>query len=162
MRENTAQMPVVEPLPLDLTGLKWWQKLTIWLTYRRQWRLVQDYEFWCPIIDDWCRIPAGFIFDFASVPKLLYSILNPTGLLLAGSVPHDFIYRHGGLWTCSNPGEDCFVRITRKRADRIFLAIGEMIGAGWAYKSAWLMLRLFGGRSYLPPTVARHQKNSIG
>ena len=61
-------------------------------------RLLEDYVYQIgsckPII-----IPEGFETDFASVPRLLWPIASPMGILRYGSLPHDFGYQHGYLLT---------------------------------------------------------------
>lgn len=42
------------------------------------------------------KIPAGYITDFASNPRFLWSILPPHGGLMLASLPHDWGYSHGG------------------------------------------------------------------
>lgn len=56
-------------------------------------------------------VPAGFVTDFASVPKPGHSIYGPTGFYQFPAVIHDYLY-----WEQST---------TRKRADDIFLMAME-------------------------------------
>jgi len=39
-------------------------------------------------------IPEGFTFDGASVPRVFWPILNPTGILLVPGLFHDFAYKY--------------------------------------------------------------------
>lgn len=49
---------------------------------------------------DILRVPAGYTCNAASVPPLLWIIVPPTGLILYGSIPHDYGYeRTGRMWT---------------------------------------------------------------
>jgi len=61
-------------------------------------RLLEDWVYQIgesrPII-----IPEGFETDFASVPRFLWPIASPMGILRYGSLPHDFGYQHGYLLT---------------------------------------------------------------
>lgn len=41
-------------------------------------------------------VPAGYITDFASTPRVVWWITPPHGGLVIGSVPHDWGYSHGG------------------------------------------------------------------
>lgn len=41
-------------------------------------------------------VPKGYVTDFASTPRLLWSILPPHGGLMMASLPHDWGYSHGG------------------------------------------------------------------
>ncbi len=143
LNERSYVLPAVRPLPLNLKGKNWLSRLICWLTFRRQWELTEDYVFWCPLFERACMIPKGFTFDFASTPKIFYPLFNPTGFLLAGSIPHDFAYRHGGLLVIK---EDRlrFTIVTRGEADEIFLSIGKSMGTAVIYRLAYNALRLFG------------------
>ena len=55
-------------------------------------------------------IPSGFVTDFASVPRIFWSIAPPVGHHTKASVVHDYLY-------C----KDCKYKVTRYEADRIFL-----------------------------------------
>lgn len=41
-------------------------------------------------------IPVGYITDFATTPRILWSLLPPHGGLMLASLPHDWGYSHGG------------------------------------------------------------------
>jgi hypothetical protein len=58
--------------------------------------------------------PAGFITDFASVPRVLWSILPPFGPYSRAAVIHDYLYVVGGC--------------ERSYADAIFLDAMKSIG----------------------------------
>ena len=61
-------------------------------------RLLEDWVYQIgdsrPVI-----IPEAFETDFASVPRPLWPIASPMGILRYGSLPHDFGYQHGYLLT---------------------------------------------------------------
>tara|TARA_R110000851_G_scaffold108030_7_gene228746 strand:- start:643 stop:1020 length:378 start_codon:yes stop_codon:yes gene_type:complete len=61
-------------------------------------------------------IPKGFIFDGASIPKVLRSFVNKDGLWKS-SLLHDFLYR-------TQP-------VSRKIADQLFLLQMKIDGVGW-------------------------------
>ncbi len=80
-------------------------------------------------------IPAGFQTDFASVPKMFWSIIPPMGLYTIAAIAHDFLY-----WDKT---------YARKFADKVFKALMEF------YKVAkikiivmYAAVRIGGGRSY--------------
>lgn len=62
-------------------------------------------------------VPEGFITDFASVPRPLWSILPPYGRHGKAAVIHDGLYKTKGL----------FGKYTRKQCDRIFLTGMEVL-----------------------------------
>lgn len=92
------------------------------------------------------RIPKGFQYDGASVPRLLWSLtgLLPDGLIRSAALVHDVFYRFDGCpplgwlyeymageWYEAKRGFD------RAYVDRLFRDIGKADGekrAGWAYR----------------------------
>lgn len=63
------------------------------------------------------EVPAGFITDFASVPRIFWSILPPFGRYTKSAVLHDFLCEE---W---KKGKN-----TRKKADSIFLESMKAVG----------------------------------
>jgi len=72
----------------------WFQKLYRFFTYKRNFELMEDYVLWIPKLKKFLFTPAPFLYDNASVPKLLSSLYNSDGMLLLGALPHDFGYRY--------------------------------------------------------------------
>lgn len=90
--------PRFEKIPLELKGKSWFRRvLLVWRTPPRL-RLTED---WIITLDDGLQlvVPKGFITDLASVPRIFWLIpgFSPFGLLLEGSILHDFGYQHGYL-----------------------------------------------------------------
>lgn len=77
-------------------------------------------------------VPAGFVTDFASIPRGLWSLFPPTGEYAAAAVAHDYLYQHGiGL---------------RLWADKLFLDRMEALGVKrWKRELMYRAVRLFGG-----------------
>ena len=120
----TDNMPLVQPIPLITKNKSIFSKIKL-LFKSRQWQLNKN--FMIKITDDqWLFVPAPFNFDFASVPKLFHSFLDPTGVLLVGSVFHDFGYRFNGLLTLEND-ELIFTKYSKKEIDRIFRLVTEKV-----------------------------------
>lgn len=72
------------------------------------------------------RIPAGFVFDGASIPPLARSLIP--SLSTAGSVSflcHDYAYAAGSHFIAPNGNH---ISISRQRADWIALALCEWLG----------------------------------
>lgn len=87
----------------------------------------------------------GFVYDGASIPRLVWPIIGmtPDGLLRGGALVHDALYRNGGVM----PGIDHV--FTRKEADGIFHSL--MAEAGVKPRRAYLAyvgVRLFGRWSF--------------
>jgi hypothetical protein len=81
-------------------------------------------------------VPAGFITDFASVPKLFWNILPPTGKYGKAAVVHDYLYRTYGY-------------SSKIVADAIFLEAMTALGTPkWQRYVMYLAVHLFGGKSY--------------
>lgn len=59
-----------------------------------RWRLEQEYVYQ----DDGSqiRVPAGFEFDLASVPRAFWWLISPFELSVAAPLVHDFLYRYAG------------------------------------------------------------------
>lgn len=77
--------------------------------------------------DEFIKIPSGFVTDFASVPRIFWSIIPPDGKYSQAAVLHDYLY--------SRMGEvehgDYTQVYTRKECDKIFLEAMKVLGVGW-------------------------------
>lgn len=120
-------MPKVQPIPIPTKGLPWYKRMFKAFN-RRQWRLIEDYVLYLPMLGRKLLIPAPFDFDFASVPRIFWWILDPVGVLLVGSLPHDFGYKYGGLllWD-ADVKRWTFVVMSRSKLDRLFEDINRMV-----------------------------------
>lgn len=82
------------------------------------------------------HVPAGFVTDFASVPKVLWNLLPPTGSYGKAAVIHDFLYRTDGA-------------ATRAEADAILLEAMAALGVGWwTRRTIYYGVRIGGHWSY--------------
>lgn len=112
---------------------------------RDRWVLVKPYTY----VDGEhrIRIPAGFTFDLASVPRAVWSIIAPFELSIAAPLLHDFLYRHGGV-----PPQGTVTPYrtwTRAEADRLFRDVMAREGVpGWRRWAAYSAVRAFGGGSW--------------
>lgn len=80
-------------------------------------------------------VPHGFVTDFASVPRLAWSILPPHGRYAKASVLHDNFYATG--------------KVPRKEADRIFLEAMLVLGVNKrTAKLIYYAVRWFGKSRY--------------
>jgi hypothetical protein len=106
----------------------------------RLWKLAAPFEYHLgkyPVefLSDIIRVPVGFIHDFASIPRLFWAILPPTGLYGKAAVIHDYLYR---VQTYS-----------RKRADLIFLEAMEVLNVPkWKRVIIYRAVRLCGWNAY--------------
>lgn len=120
-------MPVVVPIKIPTKGRGFWYKVGQAFK-RRQWQLIRDWEYWSPALNSWILVPAPFDFDFASVPRIFWTFLDPVGLLLMGSIPHDFGYRYGGMFLREPIDQHYrFIDMTRVQVDTIFRTVVDEV-----------------------------------
>jgi len=62
-------------------------------------------------------VPDGFVTDFASIPRVFWTVFPPTGRYGKAAVVHDYLYR------CTT--------WPRKLCDQIFLEAMQVLGVGW-------------------------------
>jgi hypothetical protein len=80
-------------------------------------------------------VPAGFITDFASVPRPFWWIIPRWGSYGNAAVVHDYLYQTGTK--------------SRKYADEIFLEAMKVSGTSWICRHImFLAVRIFGGLAY--------------
>ena len=110
---------------------------------RKTWRLLAPFSYLDPN-HGLVLVPAGFVTDFASVPRwpLTFALLGQYGH--AASVLHDYLYATGGL--------------SRSEADQVFR--NALRSSGIARWRAWLMwvgVRVGEATRYRPAgVVTRH------
>jgi len=142
---SVEDMPKLIPIPVRERG------------ERRRWKVLEDWI--CDFLGRGFTyiIPKGFIFDGASVPRLFWNILNPTGYLFIAGLLHDFVYKHRFLYTYSSiesldGGKRTIVRewYSQKEADRKFEALADKIcmGAHTFTRIAYTSLRMFGSKAW--------------
>ena len=103
------------------------------------WQLLREVQYvtsWGLVI----TIPATFVTDFASVPRILWRIAPPaTGKHRRAALVHDWLYRVP------------IVNVTRVQADAVFLAIMELDSVAWATRQAlYWGVRMGGASSFKP------------
>lgn len=91
------------------------------------------------ILEDWTTpygvIPAGATVDGASVPRALWWVMHPSGILFEASVVHDYLYYNGIK--------------SKPYADTALQTVAEHYGATKIEsKLAYLAVRLFGRGNY--------------
>lgn len=76
-------------------------------------------------------VPEGFITDFASVPRIFWSIISPIDKHAKAAVLHDFLYVYGG-------------HMGRKRCDDIFLEAMTVLDVDeWRRQPMYRCVRMF-------------------
>ena len=95
-----------------------------------------------PVNGSLLTVPAGFVFDLASIPHVLRSLIDKEDLGVAGPLVHDQVYQTRGR---VEPFTVPPIRVTRRAADRLLRDLCREDGVGfWKRWAAWLMVRLFG------------------
>lgn len=109
--------------------------LNIDLIDANKWKLQKSFEYHVgcyPNNKEIIIVPAGFITDFASIPRIFWSILPPTGRYGKAAIIHDWCYQYGFY--------------NRQRSDEIFLEGMKVLKVKqWKYKIIYYSVRLFGG-----------------
>lgn len=117
-------------------------KLTRW---QRSWWLAEDYH--APLPDGReIHVHAGFCFDLASVPRVLWALIGPHELSLPAPLIHDLLYAYGGD---PRPKAARFAggALTRREADAAFLHLMRLeFVPRWRRNLAWLAVRAVGWR----------------
>lgn len=104
-------------------------------------------------------IPKGFLYDGASVPRLVWTIsgIRPDGLIRAAALVHDYLYRHKGilpegkyLYLNSNKTwHNLYTLWNRKLSDKLFIRIMREAGMKkYKRRIAYIAVRIFGKRSW--------------
>jgi ABC-type glucose/galactose transport system permease subunit len=88
----------------------------------RCWKVTAEFDFASDVLEHIVRIPAGFITDFASIPRLFWNILPPTGTYGKAAVIHDMLYQHP---ECITP------TATEKQANSVLLEGMITLHTGW-------------------------------
>ena len=135
------EMPHMKPIRIPTDGRGFWKAIWCWFWEVRQWEIAKDWHF--QVGDEKYVIPAGFQFDGASVPKFLASWLSPVGILLAGGLVHDYVYKYTVLLKKNK--KDTSEPMTQKQADELFRDINiEQNGIHVLNWAAYLALRVGG------------------
>ena len=82
-------MPDLKPVAIKTKGKGFWKGIVMWLLSTRNWEITKDWKY--RINGNEYIIPAGFIFDGASIPKFLRTFFSPVGVLLMGGLVHDML-----------------------------------------------------------------------
>ncbi|MFG3962074.1 DUF1353 domain-containing protein [Escherichia coli] len=100
------------------------------------WRVHEPFDFYLSDDNsDVIEVPAGFITDLATVPRVFWMILPPDGRYAKAAIIHDYMY-------------DNALR-TRREADRIFLDGMKVLGVPcWKRMIMYGAVRLFGRGRY--------------
>jgi hypothetical protein len=92
------KMPVLRPIPIPTANQKGrLNKILVFVFHVRHWRVEEAFIY--EYKSKRYAVHAGFEFEGASIPKPLWALLSPIGLLLIPSLIHDYGYRYNGIYT---------------------------------------------------------------
>jgi hypothetical protein len=161
MDDSTIKMPILRPLPIETKKLNPISRMGKWAVSTRRWEVVEDFYYTYKGFE--LVIPKGFIFDGASIPRIFWTFLHPTGLLLIPSMFHDFAYAHDFLWQRLHG-----FRIKYKEGagkgfwDLLFMHLGQQInGVHFVNLIAWSALTLGGWLAWLSKRKAPPYETDI-
>ncbi|EDQ9400003.1 DUF1353 domain-containing protein [Salmonella enterica] len=100
------------------------------------WRVYEPFAFYLSNDErDVTEVPAGFITDLATVPRIFWTVLPPDGKYVKAAIIHDYLY-------------DNALR-TKFEADRIFLDGMTVLGVPkWKRTVMYWAVRMFGRGNY--------------
>lgn len=140
-------MPILQPIPIQTRKVQSLVcRIYIWIFSIRKWRVVEEWSYTLPD-GKTIVIPADFEFDGASIPRPLWMLLSPTGLLLIPGLIHDYAYRYDKLVYRDEGGNlaDYQKGAGKAHWDKLFRDVGiEVNGIAFIDVLAWLAL-LVGG-----------------
>jgi hypothetical protein len=85
-------------------------------------------------------IPEGYLWDMASVPRILSPWIESFELGTAAPLVHDWSYQHGGVLANCWP----VLTLTRSETDHLFYRMMRDEGVKWRKGPAFAAVRLFG------------------
>ena len=103
----------------------------------RKWELIEEFEYYTDVFKERTsiKVPKGFITDFASTPRILWSVFPPWGKYGKAAVLHDYLYQTA--------------MFDRKTCDLIFKEAMDVLGVGKIKRELmYLAVRLFGKKHY--------------
>ncbi len=144
-------MPILKPLPIPTKNRQFFIRIFLWIFYIRKWEVIED---WTYTLRDGTKIiiEKGFIFDGASIPRPLWMLLSPTGLLFIPGLIHDYGYRHNKLLSSDKDGNINDYKNGAGKAywDKIFFEISiDVNGMAFIDMLAWVALGLCGWYTWL-------------
>ena len=140
-------MPLLRPLPIRTKNRFFFMRILVWIYDVREWELAANWEYELSS-GDRIILPKGFRFDGASIPRPLWALLNPSGLLLIPGLIHDYGYRYQQLWKVDRAASTVSpYKEEQKKTywDRLFLDVGKQVnGTRIINLAAFLAVYLFG------------------
>lgn len=152
-----GNMPLLRPIPIPTKNRSILMRLLVWIFEVRRWELLENWHF---KLESGIQIVInkGFIFDGASIPRPLWALLSPVGLLLIPGLIHDYGYKFNQLWQVHKDGtlKPFLENSERKVWDDLFCSVGRQVnGFSFIDSLAWAGLRMGGFLAW-----NKHRKNN--
>ncbi|MEI6894247.1 MAG: DUF1353 domain-containing protein [Colwellia sp.] len=122
------KMPVMRPIPIPTSSHKHWlDQLLAFVFLIRRWRIEEAFSF--TYKNEAFLIPAGFEFDGTSIPRPLWALLSPTGLLLIPALIHEYGYRYNCIYTKNSANNPVLTHHNKNQEfwDKLFCNIGNQV-----------------------------------
>ena len=112
------------------------------------WVLAEDFS--VAVAGGTIAVRAGFVTDFASIPRLFWPLMDSTELGIVPPTVHDLIYRSGGVCVPSGDVTPSGTTFNRAQADDVFadLMAKSPEVKPWRRWLAYQAVRLCGGSSW--------------
>ncbi len=103
------------------------------------WRLQRNLNYYSGVLGKAVIVPAGFVTDFASVPRIPIAYDLCGSKANKASVVHDYLYAKGNI-------------CTREQADAVFKEAMAITGVPtWRRNLMWAAVRVFGSTHFGRP-----------
>lgn len=113
--------------------------LTVTKIGKRTWRVERAFRYYIgeEYSDEYIDVPKGFVTDFASVPRVFWTIFPPDGSYTMSAVLHDYLYNQKG-----HIREKVY---SRKQCDQIFREAMKVLGVNILTRNTiYRAVRMFG------------------
>ncbi len=111
------------------------------LLKKNVWRVLDSFKFYIGDKDDqrWAHVPAGFLTDGATIPRILWWLLPPWDTYSQAAALHDYLCEYKTVYEKGQA-----VSVDRKEADRIFKSAMKASGVGvWPRQAMYVAVRLW-------------------
>lgn len=101
------------------------------------WKLLEEFDFYLGSLEssEYVSVPEGYVTDFATIPRIFWSIIPPWGKYGKAAVIHDFLCTDGYYFR-EIDGKRLQVAVTREEADNIFLEAMTVLNVDEVTRSA--------------------------
>lgn len=123
------------------------------------WRVLQTFHFFLGQSDDkegWVSVPAGYLTDGASVPRLFWSLIPPWGKYGQAAIVHDIVCEYLSITKDGKP-----LSVTRAQCDDILLQAMKVLEVPWltrhAIHKAVMLYRIASGTDKPTTTLTKRR-----